>query len=636
MLKLVTRRLIQLVPLLLGLSIVVFAWVRALPGGPATSLLGADQQGNAAASGAEIDRLYGLDRPLYHQYLTYLDRLAHLDLGQSIATRRPVAAEIGRRFPATVELAGAALIVAVGVGVPVGYLAARHRRRWFDHGSLATSVVALSVPVFFLGFLLKYVFVVRLGWLPGSGRMDVTREVSHPTGLFVLDAVLTLDGAALVDAVRHLVLPGLALGVVPLAFIARITRASVLEVLDEDYVRTARAGGLSRLAIARRGRPAQRPAAGGDGRRPDRRVAAVGRGAGGGRLRLGRDGIVPPAGDRRPGLPGAPGRRSPAHGPDGGGQPGGRGRPRPARPAGAGRMTGRLARRLGGNRAAMAGAVLVGLFVVVAVLAPLLAPHNPTAGDLGPIRPGVVPGPSAHHLMGLDLQGRDVLSRVVYGARYSLLIGLASVALGVALGSVVGALAGGLGGWVDTVLMRAMDAMLAIPGLLLAIGVVTLLGPRVVSVTVAMGIGGAPLVARLLRGAIVGQQPREYVTAARALGASRTRVIVHHLLPNSLAPVLVGAPLAVGGAILEAAGLSFLGLGAGDPSLPEWGRMLAESSRALQSSPHVVLFPGLALILAVLGFNLLGDGLREALDPRLAAPRPADPISLVAKLPVQM
>lgn len=297
----------------------------------------------------------------------------------------------------------------------------------------------------------------------------------------------------------------------------------------------------------------------------------------------------------------------------------------------------RFLHRLGGNRAALVGAALVGLFVVVAVLAPVLAPHSPTAGDLGPIRPGVVPGPSADHPMGLDLQGRDLLSRVVYGARYSLLIGVASVALGVALGCVVGALAGGLGGWVDSVLMRAMDALLAIPGLLVAIGLVTLLGPRLVSVMVAIGVGGMPLVARLLRGAMVSQRPRDYVAAAHALGASRTRVIVHHLLPNSLSPVLVGVTLAVGGAILEAAGLSFLGLGAGDPSLPEWGRMLAESPRALQSSPHVVLFPGLALVLTVLGFNLLGDGLREALDPRLRDPGRArvanDP---VAKLPPHM
>ncbi len=252
MLRLVARRLVQLVPVLVVLSIVVFAWIRALPGGPATALLGPDQQGNAAAANAEIDRLYGLDQPLHRQYLTYLERLAHLDLGQSLTTRQPVAAEIRRRFPATMELAVAALVLAVGAGVPAGYLAARHRRRWFDHLSLTASVVALSVPAFFLGFLLKYVFAVKLGWLPGVGRLDVTREVSHPTGFFVLDAVLTLDPAALADALRHLVLPALALASVPFAFVARITRASVLEVLDEDYVRTARANGMKSVDIARR------------------------------------------------------------------------------------------------------------------------------------------------------------------------------------------------------------------------------------------------------------------------------------------------------------------------------------------------------------------------------------------------
>ena len=252
MVRVVVRRLVQLVPILLGLSILTFAWVRALPGGPATALLGPDQQGNAAAASAEIDRLYGLDRPLHRQYLTYLNRLGHLDLGQSITSRQPVASEIGRRFPATVELAGAALVLAVGAGVPIGYFSARHRRRWFDHLSLTGSVLALSVPAFFLGFLLKYVFVVKLGWLPGVGRLDVTREVSHPTGLYLLDALVTLDGPAFLDALRHLVLPALALGSVPLAFIARITRASVLDVLDEDYVRTATASGFGPSTIARR------------------------------------------------------------------------------------------------------------------------------------------------------------------------------------------------------------------------------------------------------------------------------------------------------------------------------------------------------------------------------------------------
>lgn len=283
---------------------------------------------------------------------------------------------------------------------------------------------------------------------------------------------------------------------------------------------------------------------------------------------------------------------------------------------------GRWSRRIGAHRAAFIGGVLVAAFVVVALLAPLLAPHDPAAGDLGPIRPGVVPGPSADHPMGLDLQGRDVLSRVIYGARYSLVIGVASVALGVAVGTVIGAAAGGLGGWVDTVLMRVMDAMLAVPGLLVAIGIATLLGPRLISLMIAIAAGGVPIVARLLRGAMVAQRPRDYVAAARALGASRWRIAVHHLLPNAMAPVLVGATLAIGGAILEAAGLSFLGLGPDDPSLPEWGRMLAETPRALQTGAHMVLFPGLAIVLTVLGFNLLGDGVREAVDPRLAASRP--------------
>ncbi len=256
MLKVVVRRVLLLVPILFGLSILAFAWVRALPGDPSAALLSSGQGTVDAAMSreavAEVRRLYGLDRPLHEQYRSWLGRVARMDLGQSITTRQDVAQEIRRRFPATAELAAAALVLAVAVGVPLGFASARRARSWFDHLSLGGCLLGVSIPAFFLAFLLKYVFSVKLGWLPSVGRLDVTRDVSHPTGLFVLDAALTLDGAALVDALRHLVLPALALAIVPAAFIARITRASVLEVSGEDYVRTAEAKGLSDGIVGRR------------------------------------------------------------------------------------------------------------------------------------------------------------------------------------------------------------------------------------------------------------------------------------------------------------------------------------------------------------------------------------------------
>lgn len=249
MLKFSVRRLVQLIPILFGLSILVFIWVRALPGGPAQALLGERATPERVA---EVRRLYGLDRPLYEQYLSYLNTVVHLDFGQSISSRRDVATEIRERFPATVELSLAAMIFAVGLGIPLGFVAAKRYQRWLDHASLAGSLLGISVPVFFLALILKYVFAVRLGWLPSVGRSDVTSAAAHPTGFYVLDAIVTGDADAFVDAIRHLILPGIALGTIPLAIVTRITRAAVLDVVNEDYVRTARAKGISPSVVDRR------------------------------------------------------------------------------------------------------------------------------------------------------------------------------------------------------------------------------------------------------------------------------------------------------------------------------------------------------------------------------------------------
>jgi peptide/nickel transport system permease protein len=249
MLKFVVRRLLLLVPILLGLSILLFLWIRALPGGPAESLLGERATPEAIE---QIERVYGLDRPIYVQYLKYLENLLSGDLGTSIASRRPVTEEIGRRFPATIELALAAMIFATVLGIPLGFFAAKRYGSALDHGSLVASLIGISIPVFFLAILLKYVFAVQLGWLPTIGRQDVLISADHPTGFYVLDGIITLNFEAAWDAAAHLILPAIALGSIPLAIIARITRASVLDVQNEDYVRTARAKGMSTRIVDRR------------------------------------------------------------------------------------------------------------------------------------------------------------------------------------------------------------------------------------------------------------------------------------------------------------------------------------------------------------------------------------------------
>ena len=273
--------------------------------------------------------------------------------------------------------------------------------------------------------------------------------------------------------------------------------------------------------------------------------------------------------------------------------------------------------RLRHNPAAIIGFALVVAFLLVALLAPAIAPSDPRAQDLSLIREGCCPGPSAHHWFGVDELGRDELSRVLYGARYSLLIGIVSVIVGLSFGILLGAMAGGMGRIVDTVIMRLMDIMLAIPGLLLAIAIVAMLGPGLFQIMIAVGVTNVPIFARLLRGSVLAQRENDFVLAARAVGVKRRAILVSHILPNAISPVIVQGTLAMATAIIDVAGLGFLGLGPQDPSTPEWGTMLTGTVRFLQTAPHLAIIPGVAIVFSVLGFNLIGDGLREALDPKL-------------------
>jgi peptide/nickel transport system permease protein len=248
-LRYVVRRLLLLVPILLGVSILIFVWIRALPGDPASALLG--ERATPELVEQYKDR-YGLDRPVLVQYWEYVKITGQGDLGVSTISRRPVAEEIRRRFPATVELAIAAMIFAVGVGLPLGFFAAKHYGSVFDHMSLVGSLIGISIPIFFLAIILKYFFAVKWQLLPSVGRQDILLDTEHPTGFYVLDGLITRDWTAMWDAIKHLILPAIALGSIPLAIIMRITRASVLDVQNEDYVRTARAKGLAPQTVDRR------------------------------------------------------------------------------------------------------------------------------------------------------------------------------------------------------------------------------------------------------------------------------------------------------------------------------------------------------------------------------------------------
>jgi peptide/nickel transport system permease protein len=249
MLRYVVRRLLLLIPILFGLSILVFFWVRALPGSPISSLLGERATPQLVQ---QYKERYGLDEPVYKQYIKQLRAWSHADFGTSTATHRTITYEIKQRFPATVELAMAAMLFAISIGIPLGFFAAKKYGGLFDHASLFISLIGISIPVFFLAIILKYIFAVRLGWLPTVGRQSVLIDTPHPTNFYILDAIIARDWHALTDSIKHLILPAIALGSIPLAIITRITRASVLDVQNEDYVRTARAKGLAPLTVDRR------------------------------------------------------------------------------------------------------------------------------------------------------------------------------------------------------------------------------------------------------------------------------------------------------------------------------------------------------------------------------------------------
>ncbi|WP_066065057.1 ABC transporter permease [Neobacillus soli] len=264
------------------------------------------------------------------------------------------------------------------------------------------------------------------------------------------------------------------------------------------------------------------------------------------------------------------------------------------------------------NKAAMVGGIIILFYIFIALFAPLLAPFDPYEIKL---ENKLLP-PSADHWMGTDDKGRDILSRILYGSRLSMGVGFAAVSFGSFFGIIFGLVAGYYGKWVDSIIMRAMDVMLAFPGILLALAIISALGPGLMNVTIAVGAFSVPLFARIVRGSTLEVKRLEYIDAIRSLGANDMTIIFKHIFPNILSPIIVQGTLRLATAILSAAGLSFLGLGAQPPS-PEWGTMLSNGRDFLFSAPYIALFPGLAISILVLGFNIFGDGLRDAFDPRM-------------------
>jgi ABC-type dipeptide/oligopeptide/nickel transport system permease subunit len=287
-------------------------------------------------------------------------------------------------------------------------------------------------------------------------------------------------------------------------------------------------------------------------------------------------------------------------------------------------------RRLFRRRSAMAGLVILGILILIAITAPWIAPYDPTVSMLDadpPQRIKARTAPCIHllgcpedqpqHLAGIDGNIRDQFSRLLYGARLSLMVGISTVGFAIIIGTILGAVAGYFGGWWDNAIMRVMDVLLAFPSLLLAIAIVTVLGPGLINALLAIGIVDIPIFARVMRASVLSVRETEFVSASRALGGNNFHILFRRILPNALTPLIVQGTLGIASAILSAAALSFLGLGA-QPPTPEWGAMLGAERNQVFTAPHLVFYPGLMIMLTVLCFNLIGDGLRDALDPRLA------------------
>lgn len=281
-------------------------------------------------------------------------------------------------------------------------------------------------------------------------------------------------------------------------------------------------------------------------------------------------------------------------------------------------------RRFFRRKIGVTGLVLVGFMILIALLAPVIAPYSPYQDFIGepdavrwaPPCVNALGCEGQQHLFGLDGNVRDLFSRVIYGARVSLPLGFTTVLVAIIIGALIGSVAGYVGGWIDNVLMRIMDVVLGFPSLILAIAIVFVLGPGIRNTLLAIAIVTLPQYARVMRASVLSVKEIDYVAASMALGASPARILFTRVIPNALTPLVVLGTLGIAGAILEAAALGFLGLGA-QPPTPEWGRMLADETARIFTAPHLMIFPGLAIVITVLGFNMLGDGLRDALDPSL-------------------
>src|SRR5436309_531916 len=473
MLTFLAKRILQLIPTLFFVSVLIFSLQQLLPGDPAMIMAGEDRDPEVIE---QIRKQYRLDQPIPVQYVYWVKGVLTGDLGESMRFKQQVLPLILQKLPVTMQLASMAIIIALSIGITAGVISAVMKDTVWDYAANVFALWGLSTPNFWLGIMLIFLFSVQLGWLPPSGYVPLTEDWRQ--------------------SLATTIMPAFVLGNAIAAVLMRHTRSAMLQALNSDYVRTARAKGLLERSVILK--------------------------------HAMRNALYDPAAE------------------------------------------------------------------------------SWTAGRKGP---------SAAHWLGTDDVGRDVLARVIFGARASLLAGVISVAIAVSIGVPLGLISGYLGGWVDALLSRITDAMLAVPFLILALALAAFLGPSLGTAMIAIGVTTTPIFVRLTRGQVMAVKVEDYVEAARAIGNPRWRIALFHILPNILPALLVQGTLSIAAAIIAEAALSFLGLGQ-QPPAPSWGSMLNSAQRFLTNAPWMAIWPGLAIFVTVLSFNLIGDGLRDALDPK--------------------
>ncbi|MHC2370000.1 ABC-type dipeptide/oligopeptide/nickel transport system permease subunit [Bradyrhizobium diazoefficiens] len=612
----VLRRVLTLLATLVGASLIIFLVLDALPGNAAQMLMGADASADAVRA---LTVKLGLDQPLAVRYLQWIKGLLVGDLGNSYVYGTPVASLIAERLVLTIPLAIMAMSITVTLALSAGIYTAANHNKLGDVGVMSLTQVGIALPNFWFAILLVLLFSVRLQWLSAGGFAGWE------------------DGIWL--GVKSLLLPAISLAVVQAAILARVTRSAVLEVLREDFVRTARAKGLGKREVLWRHvlRNAMIPVmtvmglqfanllAGtivienvfylpGLGRlifqsiaqpRPDRGAQLRDAAGNHGRYRQfrGRRALClhrsPHQGSRPVSAPlTTPIDAAVAT------------RPLPART---------FWRRALRHRSFVLGGALSLLVLASALLSLVWTPWTPWSPYEIDIASKLRP-PSAAHWLGTDSFGRDIVSLLLAGARSTIMVGIIAVSIGLTFGVCLGLIASARRGWTEEIIMRFSDFTFAFPAVLSAIMLAAVVGPGMVTSIVAIGIFQIPTLTRLTRGSANAIWAREFVLAARASGKGKFRITIEHVLPNILSILIVQATIQFALAILAEAALSYLGLGT-QPPQPSWGRMLNDAQTLLFQSPMLAVYPGAAIAVAVLGLNLLGDGLRDLLDPRLARER---------------